>query len=114
VKVVKYSLEHHRAMDAEQVCQRIKMGDMIETPRDVDQVAYFRSRANASAAATELREMGYRVVIARHGLATHGLEAHIFSPVDQVTVDTFVGDFYALVERHNGVYNGWGGPVVLG
>jgi hypothetical protein len=114
MKVVKHSLEHHRAMDAEQVCQRIKMGDKIEIPREVDQVAYFRSRPSATAAANELRDGGYRVAVTRHGLATLALKALILSPVDQATVDVFVGDFYALVERHNGVYNGWGGPVVLG
>ena len=114
MKAVKHSLEYHRAMDTEQVCQRIKMGDSIETPRDVDQVAYFRSRTDAAAAAEELRGAGYRVTITRRGFGTLAVEAHMLSQVDQPTVDSFVEKFYALVERHNGVYDGWGGPVVLG
>jgi hypothetical protein len=113
VKVEKHTLEYHRAMDSEQVAQRAKMGDQLDVAREVDQFAYFDRRAKAAAAAAELGSGGFRTSIRRKGLGTFLLEAHMQSPVEQAAVDEFVARMYDLVERHGGIYDGWGGTVVL-
>jgi regulator of RNase E activity RraB len=113
MKPVKHPLSYHLALDTEQVVQRVKMGDQLERAREIDHTAFFPKRAQAEAAAAELSEDGFRVSVSRRGLGTFVMEAHTESDVEEETVDEFVKNIYELVERHGGIYDGWGGPVVL-
>lgn len=107
------SLELLHSMCSEQLSQRVKMGDHLEVPREVDHAAYFAKRNDADAAARELTEQGFRVSVTRRGFASFALEAHITTDVEWDTVDAFVPRMYDLITRHRGVYDGWGGGVIL-
>ncbi len=107
------SLELLRSMCSEQLTQRIKMGDHLDVPRDVDHTAYFFKRTDAAAAAAELTAAGFRVSLARQGFGKVRLEATVDSDVEWETVDQFVPKMYDLITRHHGIYDGWGGSVVL-
>jgi len=107
------SLEAHHSMDVEQVSQRVKMGDQLSVAREIDHTAYFHSRTDAAAAAAELREAGYRVDLSRRGFGSILLEAHTLSDVEWETVEAFMPTMYKLIDKHHGVYDGWGGDVVL-
>ena len=105
-------LESMRAMDAEQETQRLKLGDQLAVAREIDHFGYFRKKAGALSAAEELAEDGFRVSISRKGL-TWLLEARTESDVELPTVDDYVARMFELMQRHGGVYDGWGAPVVL-
>jgi regulator of RNase E activity RraB len=113
MKHVKHPLEYHLSVDTEQTSQRVKLGDRLEAPREIDHSAYFRKRTDAEAAAAELCDDGFRTSISRHGFGAFALEARTESDVEPDTVDAFVERIYDVVERHGGIYDGWGGPVVL-
>jgi regulator of RNase E activity RraB len=98
-------------MSSEQLAQRVKMGDHLDLAREVDHFAYFRHKAEADAAAKELLGDGYRVSISRKKLTYH-LVAHTESSLEPSTVDDFVRTEYELINRHGGIYDGWGGPIV--
>lgn len=100
-------------MNSEQSSQRIKMGDQLERPREVEHFAYFAKRAGALAAAAELDDDGFRTTIGKRGFGTYSLEARTESDVELETSDAFVERMHELIERHGGIYDGWGGPVML-
>lgn len=106
-------LELLHSMCSEQLSQRVKMGDHLEVPRDVDHTAYFAKRTDADAAAAELSAKGFSVSVTRRGFGSFALSAHITTDVEWETVDDFVPTMYALIMSHRGVYDGWGGAVVL-
>lgn len=101
-----------RAMDAEQTAQRIKLGDRLEVAREIDHFLFFRRKADAQAAALELNDDGFTSSIERKRL-TWSVEAHTASDVELDSVDGFVERMFDLAHRHNGVYDGWGAPVIL-
>ena len=107
------SLELMRALDAEQDTQRLKMGDSLSTPRPVDHFLYFRSKAEADAAATELLDQGFRTKVSRKGFHDWLLEAQNESDVELETVDALSDWMFAFAGRHGGIYDGWGAPVIL-
>lgn len=105
--------EELHSMCTEQLAQRVKLGDVLSTPREVDHTAYFRKRADVSAAAGELSRAGYKVNVSRRGFGTYLLEASETTDVEWETVDEFVEQVYQIVAANRGVYDGWGGSVVL-
>ena len=111
MKLVAQSLESLLAMNSEQLAQRVKMGDHLETAREIEHFAYFRSRAGAEAAASELRDDGFRVELHRKRLTWH-LVARTESSLEPHTADEFLQVLYALIERHGGMYDGWGDPLI--
>jgi hypothetical protein len=113
MKHTQQSLELLHSMCSEQLSQRVKMGDHLDVPREVDHVAFFAKRADADAAAGELATKGFRVSVARRGFNSFALEAAIDTDVEWDTVDEFVPQMFDLITRHHGVYDGWGGDVVL-
>lgn len=110
MKRTQQSLESLRAMSSEQLAQRVKMGDHLELVREIDHFAYFRHKGQADAAATELLDNGYRVSLSRKKLTWH-LVAHTESSLEPTTVDEFVRSEFELINRHGGIYDGWGGPI---
>lgn len=113
MKVRKRDLDELHSMCTEQLAQRVKMGDQLGTPREVDHTAFFRKRADAAAAASDLSRSGFTVHVSRRGFGTYLVEASATTDVEWDTVDEFVDDVFEIVSRHNGVYDGWGGGVVL-
>ncbi len=113
MKLRKQSRAEVHSMCTEQLTQRVKMGDVLSSPREVDHTAYFRKRSDAATAAAELSRDGFVVRVARRGLGAFLLEASATTDVEWDTVDSFVDRVYELVTRHNGVYDGWGGGIVL-
>lgn len=101
-----------RAMDAEQTAQRTKLGDRLEVAREVDHFLFFRHKSDARAASVELNDDGFTSSIERKRL-TWSVEAHTASDVELDSVDRFVEHMFDLAHRHNGVYDGWGAPVIL-
>jgi regulator of RNase E activity RraB len=113
MKVRRQSLDSLLSMNSEQTSQRVKLGDQLEAPREIEHFAYFAKRAAAESAAAELADDGMRTTISRRGFGTFALEAHTESDVELETADAFVERMYTLIDKHGGVYDGWGGPVVL-
>src|SRR5688572_20692440 len=105
MKRTQQSLESLRAMSSEQLAQRVKMGDHLDLPRDVDHFAYFKHKKQADSAAAELLDDGYRVSMSRKKLTWH-LVAHTESTLEPSTVDSFVRSEFELINRHGGVYDG--------
>ena len=112
MKHTQQSLESMRAMDAEQETQRLKLGDQLGVTRVVDHYAFFAKKADAQSAVRELTEDGFTVKLSRKAL-TWCLEAQTESDVELETVDAFVNLMFDFVQRHNGIYDGWGAPVIL-
>ena len=113
MKIRRQSLESLLSMNSEQTSQRVKLGDQLEVPREIDHLGYFAKRAHAAAAEAELTEDGMRTSISRRGFSTFALEVDTESDVELETADAFVERMFTLIEKHGGVYDGWGGPVVL-
>src|SRR4051812_38790820 len=107
------SLALMRALDAEQDTQRLKMGDSLSTPRPIDHFLYFRSKAEADSAALELIDQGFAVAVSRKGFHDWLLEAKNESDVELETIDALSDWMFAFAGRHDGIYDGWGAPVIL-
>lgn len=107
------TLELLHSMCSEQLSQRVKLGDQLDVPRDIDHTAYFFTRADAAAAAAELTAAGYVVTFSRKGFGGWLLEAHITTDIEWETVEAFMPELFELIVRSRGIYDGWGGPVVL-
>jgi regulator of RNase E activity RraB len=107
------SLELMRALDAEQDTQRLKMGDSLSTPRPIDHFLYFRSKGDADRAALELIDQGFTTLVTRKGFHDWQLEAQNESDVELDTVDALSDWMFAFAGRHDGIYDGWGAPVIL-
>ncbi|MGY1749813.1 ribonuclease E inhibitor RraB [Modestobacter sp. SYSU DS0511] len=97
---------------AEQVETRIAQGDQVAGERPIDHTAAFRSRRAAVAAGRELTAAGYRVDGLYRRLLTVWLEFSAMTAVDHETAATFTREVVAIVERHGGRYDGWGGFLV--
>lgn len=113
MKLRKRNRDELHSMCTEQLAQRVKLGDQLATPREVDHTAFFGKRGDAKAAAEELSRSGFTVHVSRRGFGTYLVEASATTDVEWDTVDEFVDDVFEIVNRHNGVYDGWGGGVVL-
>jgi hypothetical protein len=113
MKTKQITREELHSMCTEQIAQRVKMGDVLSSPREVDHTAYFRKRSDASAAAAELSRAGFAVNVHRRGFGAYLLEATATTDVEWETVDEFVDRVYQIVCANRGLYDGWGGSVVL-
>ncbi len=109
MKHIPRTLEVQRTMNREQLAQRVKMGDHLDLPREVEHAGVFSQRAWAVRAATELTGLGYRTSVARRGFKFELLVHHL-STLDDETVEHFVDEVYEVMERNHGAYSGWGGP----
>lgn len=98
-------------MSSEQLAQRVKMGDHLDLPREIDHFAFFKKKKDADAAATELLDNGFHVSLSRKKL-TWQLVAHTESSLEPPIVDEFVRSEFEIINRHGGIYDGWGGPIV--
>lgn len=104
-------LEGQRAMNSEQLAQRAKMGDQLDVPREIEHFAIFTGRKEADAARAQLEAIGYRCSVVRRGWSKFELHVKHTTVLETHEVDNFVGEVFAVVERHHGSYDGWGGPL---
>jgi hypothetical protein len=99
-------------LTAQTVEANLGHGDVVTAPRPIDHLAGFRTRAAAAAAGQELTAAGYRVDGLYRRLLTVWLEFSAMTPVDHDTAAAFTREVVAVVERHGGHYDGWGGFLV--
>lgn len=90
--------------------QRVGMNDDLLIPRDVEHFAYFTRRGKAASAADDLVASGFTVATGRRGFKTV-VHAARSEPLSDESVARFLRDVIAVVERHDGEYDGWGAPV---
>ena len=93
-----------------QQAQRRGLNDDFQARRPVEHVAYFRRRAFANVAGAQLRSQGFTVTINRKGLDTL-LQATREDSLDPASVEGFLSDVIAVVERSQGAYDGWRAAV---
>jgi hypothetical protein len=106
------SLPEQLRLTAETVEANLGHGDRVSAPRPIDHTAAFRTRRAAVAAGEELTAAGYRVDGLYRRLATVWLEFSAMTAVDHATADAFTREVVAVVGRHGGRYDGWGGFLV--
>jgi hypothetical protein len=83
------------------------LGDDLHVVRPVDHTALFRLKSRAQAAATELAAAGYQVEVHREGFRWE-VEATKASAIDRESASAFLREVIPMVNRHGGVYDGWG------
>jgi hypothetical protein len=86
-------------------------GDRLGEPRDVEHVGYFGDADDAEAAAAELRAEGFAVAYERDDEGEYALQAVRHDPVEPPDVHAVTWLVRQAVERHSGVYDGWGCTV---
>ncbi|GAA3174764.1 hypothetical protein GCM10010531_30430 [Blastococcus jejuensis] len=109
-----HDIDEQLALTAQVVEQNLTVGDHVDRPRQIDHLAAFRSRAAARAAAADLEVAGYRIDSVRRRLLTVWLEFSAVTPVDHEHAAAFTREVIGILDRHQGVYDGWGGFVVTG
>ncbi len=85
-------------------------GDSLDIARDVDHMAYFPTRDDAEQATDDLRAAGFRVDDPDEvddGEAW-GLAFHREDILADGRPDEFVAEIFAILQRHDGRYDGWG------
>ena len=114
---------HERMMNRQQLMEREKIGDQLEIPREIDHFAHFTSRESAEAAAVALRGAGFRIEPVADPRAASGddpgddrwaVSFHRDEALTDGRPDAFCEEIRALIEPHDGDYDGWGGVVVKG
>lgn len=90
-----------------QIDQRLKLGDQLDVPRQIDHSATFPRPADAASAARRLDSQGYRANQRGRTLLVFHRDA-----VDLEASRRFVCEVYLAVDRNRGDYEGWGSMVV--
>lgn len=103
-------LEAQRAMNSEQLAQRVKMGDHLEIAREIEHFALFTGRKEADAARAKLSAAGFTTSVKRRGWSKFELRAAQSATIEAHEVDDMVCEVFKIVEQNHGVYDGWGGP----
>ena len=105
-------VEEQVALGAQLVEERLGLGDRVHEPRPIDHLAGFRTRKAAEAAGEELVAAGYRIDGLRRRFLTVWLEFSAITAVDHDSAAAFTREVVAVVNRHGGTYDGWGGFVL--
>ena len=96
-------------MDDNQVVQELEAhGDRLSAPRAVEFLAYFPDLDRAEAAAEELRSDGFAVTVERGDEGDFVLQSIRRDPVEPPAVHEVTWKVRGIVERHDGMYDGWG------
>lgn len=91
--------------------QRLRLGDQLDQPREVDHLLYFRRRRNAKAAAQALASAGFHVSV-QPGLRRSALAASRVDALTDADVARLTHELVAVAQAHGGYYDGFGGIVV--
>jgi hypothetical protein len=105
------SVAHQIQQWAAQREQRRQLGDRLETPRQIDHTAYFRSRKKAEVAGAELESRGFSVALTP-GILRSLVEASRDDALTEPDVARFLTEVVTVVEANGGTYDGFGGPVI--
>ncbi len=93
--------------------QRLLVGDDLRQPREIDHVAYFRSKSESRAAAQKFEANGFKVALTL-GFLRSRMEASRVESLTDADVVRFLEQVLAHVEANGGTYDGFGGTVVPG
>lgn len=104
------NLEQHLADTAQQVQQRLGMGDEVQTPRELDHL-FVVARKRADALAADLEATGFEIT-GRSGFLKTTLEATRTDAVDATTAATCTREVVGIADRHDATYDGWGGMAI--
>jgi len=104
-------LEAQRAMNSEQLAQRVKMGDHLDIARVIEHFALFTGRKEADAARAQLNAEGFTTSLKRNGWSKFELRATQSATIEAHEVDDMVCRVFKVIERNHGSYDGWGGPL---
>jgi len=104
-------LESQRAMNSEQLAQRVKMGDHLDIARVIEHFALFTGRKEADAARAQLTAEGFATSLKRRGWSKFELRVTQSATIEAHEVDDMVCQVFNVVERNHGSYDGWGGPL---
>jgi hypothetical protein len=99
-------INHQLALTSDLVAQRLSMGDKGDVPRQVDHLAYFK-KAKADAAMQDLETAGFTISDVQRKLLKVGIEFHRCDACDQKSAEDFTREVVAIVNRHDGSYDGW-------
>jgi len=83
-------------------------GDRLSQPRAVEFLSYFPDLTRAEAAAEDLRTLGFAVTVERGDEADFVLQAIRRDAVEPPALHEVTWEVRGVVERHDGVYDGWG------
>jgi hypothetical protein len=83
-------------------------GDELAVPREVEHVGYFPEPERAEAAAVELRDAGFAVTVERDDEGEYMLQAIRRDAVEPPALHEVTWLVREAVERHDGMYDGWG------
>jgi hypothetical protein len=96
-------------MDDNQVVQELEAhGDRLSAPRAVEFLAYFADPEHAEAAAEDLRTDGFGVTVERGDEGDFVLQAIRRDAVEPPALHEVTWKVRGIVERHDGMYDGWG------
>ena len=96
-------------MDDNQVVQELEgHGDRLSQPRAVEFLAYFPDAEHAESAAEDLRSLGFAVTVERGDEADFVLQAIRRDAVEPPALHEVTWEVRGVVERHDGMYDGWG------
>ncbi|GGM56584.1 DUF695 domain-containing protein [Dactylosporangium sucinum] len=102
-------------MDDNQVVQELEAhGDRLSTPRAVEFLAYFPDPERAEMAAQDLRSDGFAVTVERGDEGDFVLQAIRSDAVEPPALHEVTWKVRGVVERHDGLYDGWGCMVQTG
>lgn len=104
-------LAHQFDLSAAQLRQRRDIGDKLDVAREIIHDGAFPTKEAAVEAGKELMAAGYRTEVVDADGAFR-LEVHKLSILDDHTVNQFTEEVFAVMERHGGEYDGWGGEVI--
>jgi hypothetical protein len=100
--------QRHVIADLSLVHELADQGDQLGTARPVEHLGYFPGPEPAEAAATELRARGFEVNVGPDDEGEYALEAVRVDPVAPPDLHELTWTVRGSVERHGGVYDGWG------
>jgi hypothetical protein len=100
--------QRHVIEDSHLVQALEEHGDRLAAPREVEHIAYFADLDRAGDAANVLREAGFAVTVERDDEGEYELEAVRRDPVEPPAVHEVTWLVRETVERHDGLYDGWG------
>lgn len=94
------------ALSADLVARRTAMGDKADVPRRVDHLAFFK-KGSVDAAVRDLEVAGFAVADVRRKLFKVSVEFHRTDPCDRESAAAFTSQVIAIVNKHDGRYDGW-------
>jgi hypothetical protein len=83
-------------------------GDHLDTPREVEHLAYFSEESTAQDAAAELAAADFAATVERDDEGGFALQAIRVDAVVPPAIHGVTWLVRQIVERHDGVYDGWG------